>query len=38
MNVNFLYQLEDNFLSRYFISSAPAISWNAFKRQFLVDR
>ncbi|MEA2067124.1 MAG: hypothetical protein U9O65_08555 [Thermotogota bacterium] len=34
MNVNSLYQLEDNFLSRYFISGVSAISWNVFQRQF----
>jgi len=34
MNINSLYQLEDNFLSRDFISGASTVSWNVFQRQF----
>jgi hypothetical protein len=38
MDVDFLYQVIDNFLSGYFISGASTISWNVFKRQFLAGR
>lgn len=30
MNVDFLYQVEDNFLSRDFISGASIVLWNNF--------
>jgi len=35
MNVDFLYQVEDNFLSRDFVNGASTVSWNVFQRQFL---
>jgi len=32
MDVDFLYQVIDNFLSGYFISSASTVFWNNFSK------
>jgi len=38
MNVDFLYPVEANFLSRDFLSSALTISWNSFLKAVYLER